>query len=662
MVEIARRDCNHELASTSTSVHHSDDEQPCESHLAKAKAAYGDLLINIGCICKTLLSLNLESCCTTQMAGSRRTASWQSESRELLDEMRSVSGERAPVRPEGENSCKEKECCSLTGENATVDDKMPEDQLSSLEISGSNPKECATLSSDRCEEEGCCSPGQFEGSARKSRSCESIGVVESPECLDEVTCCGNPDCSAKDDGHQIMQDCYNEIPISGSSSHESVPPCADKCCLSSKVTQATTFKEAAHSSHHANALIRAEGGARNDQDGLRMASVRSATPAYQDGCCNNSTKDRRVLTVVSNHIDVDQDQIVTEHHVISVQGMTCTGCEANLSRTLASISGISNIDTSLILARAEFDLSLDSSASVVDTVKHIERKTGFTCTLLDDIGHQIDLTVVDVAHYISRDDMPEGVLRIDSLDSRTIRVRYFPEVIGARDLIGRPFFASTTLAPVSQPLLIESGRKQLWQMLFKTLFSAALTVPVLVLAWARLPPHAIIYGAVSLVLATIVQVYIAGPWYISAFKALFYSRLVEVDFLVVLSSSAAYTYSIIAYAFLAAGKPLSTESFFETSTLLVTLIILGRLVTTLARQRAVESISLESLQAPDAVVVDEKTGVRQVIDSRLLQFGDIFLVLPVCLDQVARLSVLIYRLGIFNSYRWESPKRYFPGR
>jgi Cu2+-exporting ATPase len=151
------------------------------------------------------------------------------------------------------------------------------------------------------------------------------------------------------------------------------------------------------------------------------------------------------------------------------------------------------------------------------------------------------------------------------------------------------------------------------------------------MAWAQLPPRHIQYGAASLALATLVQLYVAGPWYVSAFKALFFSRLVEVDFLVVLSSSTAYIYSVIAFAFLASGKPLSTEGFFETSTLLVTLIMLGRLVTTLARQRAVESISIESLQPPFALILDSKSNTRQEIDARLLQYGDVFFVLPVCI-------------------------------
>ena len=349
-------------------------------------------------------------------------------------------------------------------------------------------------------------------------------------------------------------------------------------------------------------------------------------------------QDVAILPRTSNlgvdRIDLEKGASDVEHLIISVQGMTCTGCEKSLSKALTSMPAVSNIKTSLVLGRAEFDLR--TNLSIVETIKALEKMTGFTCSKMTLSGHEIDLTVVDPTLFTGGKDVPFGVSDITILDLHTIRVVYAPEVVGARDLMGNPFFASAKLAPMADPPLISSGRAQLRLMLFKTLVSTVLTIPVLVISWAELPPREVAYGAASLVLATIVQVYIAGPWYVSAFKSLFFSHLVEVDFLVVLSTSTAYIYSIIAYAFLASDRPLSTGSFFETSTLLVTLIMVGRLVTCLARQRAVESISIESLQPPTAILVNAKSDVREEIDARLLQYGDMFAVLPVSTNFVQR--------------------------
>ncbi|KAL2866128.1 cation-transporting P-type ATPase PCA1 [Aspergillus lucknowensis] len=56
--------------------------------------------------------------------------------------------------------------------------------------------------------------------------------------------------------------------------------------------------------------------------------------------------------------------------------------------------------------------------------------------------------------------------------------------------------------------------------------------------------------------------------------------------------------------------------------------MVGRYVAALARQKAVESISVQSLQTPTAILVDDFGANEKEIDVRLLQYGDIFKVLP----------------------------------
>jgi Cu2+-exporting ATPase len=167
-----------------------------------------------------------------------------------------------------------------------------------------------------------------------------------------------------------------------------------------------------------------------------------------------------------------------------------------------------------------------------------------------------------------------------------------------------------------------------------TLLSSLLTIPILVLAWAPIPKRPVAYGWASLALATVIQVAVAGPFYVSALKALVFARMVEMDLLIVLSTSATYVFSLVSFGFLARGRLLSTGDFFETGALLVTLIMVGRFVSALARQKAVESISIRSLQAPTAVlaaaaeVAAGDGGRESEIDSRLLQYGDVFKVAP----------------------------------
>lgn len=119
---------------------------------------------------------------------------------------------------------------------------------------------------------------------------------------------------------------------------------------------------------------------------------------------------------------------------------------------------------------------------------------------------------------------------------------------------------------------------------------------------------------------------VAGPFYPKALKALIFSRVIEMDLLVMLSTTMVYIFSVVAFVHLVVHEPLSAGEFFETSTLLVTFIMIGRYVATLARQKAVGSISIRSLQSLTATIVEEDVGKET--DARLLQYGDVFRVFP----------------------------------
>ena len=325
--------------------------------------------------------------------------------------------------------------------------------------------------------------------------------------------------------------------------------------------------------------------------------------------------------------DLERQNTGIEHVVLSVSGMTCAGCETKLNRTLATVSGVKNLKTSLILSRAEFDVDLNIS-SVKHVMKHLERTTEFQFDVITSSGSSMDIiTSEDLSTFVNR-PWPEGVTSI-SVNKDEIRVSFDPEVVGARDLIEKHWAGIARLAPPRDDPALGVGKKHVRHVGYITLLSLILTIPVLVLAWAPIPEREIPYSSASLALATLIQVMVAGPFYPKALKALIFSKVIEMDLLIVLSTSAAYIFSLVSFGYLVAGKPLSTGQFFETSTLLVTLIMVGRYVAALARQKAVESISIRSLQSQNAVLVDDLNSFEgREIDVRLLQYGDIFMVAP----------------------------------
>jgi Cu2+-exporting ATPase len=87
--------------------------------------------------------------------------------------------------------------------------------------------------------------------------------------------------------------------------------------------------------------------------------------------------------------------------------------------------------------------------------------------------------------------------------------------------------------------------------------------------------------------------------------------------LILQSTSATYIFSVVSFRYLVTGNPLSTGELFQTSTLLATLIMVERWVESLARQKAVESICMRSLQADITILVDDGSMQRD-IDVRLL--------------------------------------------
>ena len=338
-----------------------------------------------------------------------------------------------------------------------------------------------------------------------------------------------------------------------------------------------------------------------------------------------------------------------------ISGMTCTGCERKLQRVLSSVMGVYNVKISLVLGRAEFDIDAEISTNEVALL--VERQTEFRSTVHQG-GHQLEVTsekaLTRLLQGSSGPEYPPGVKEIKIVDSRgqewksgitkkglrkalnfellaskpdkyNARITYDPFIVGARDLLERSFGTPLSLAPLNSAHATAADTDQ-HQSLYMTLLSAFLTIPVLIMAWAPLPPHKVAYGSSSLALATLVQFIIAGPFYPKALKALLFSGMIEMDFLIVISTTTAYVYSVIAFVYETNGQPLSTGEFFETSTLLVTLIMCGRLASASARRKAADSIAVHALQPSTAILSED--GSERPIDVREFQYGDLFKVLP----------------------------------
>jgi Cu2+-exporting ATPase len=333
-----------------------------------------------------------------------------------------------------------------------------------------------------------------------------------------------------------------------------------------------------------------------------------------------------------------------------------------------------------VLAKIEFNLDT-SQLSVPEVIVRLHRDTGYTFEQFEQSeGQTLELLVSDPAG-IYRAGRPYGVTLLDSKNKQlwspsllwsgrssvippevrsgsrtgqdpepteerrnptslfmhTVRVHYDAKLIGARDV----FDYYQQLAPSQKMQLASSGvdrstavgAQQARRAFFMFIVALVFTIPILVFAWAPFSQKRMVYAHTSLALATVVQIIATREFVPSALQSLIHSGLFEMDFLIAMSTTTAYIFSFISYIFLIKKHPLETGSFFETSTLLVTLILLGRFVNEFARFRAAKSVSIRSIQTHDALLVISgglpgPGATTRKIDARLLQYGDVFKVLP----------------------------------
>jgi Cu2+-exporting ATPase len=311
---------------------------------------------------------------------------------------------------------------------------------------------------------------------------------------------------------------------------------------------------------------------------------------------------------------------------MSVEGMTCNDCASKLESSLKILDGTSDVRVNFIRGRA--DLHYDPTiTNVEDLIGKARTATGFNITEVRQ-GAQGSLDLLVENHAAALESLRvDGLLDVKPLNKSTVRVNYDPNVIGARDLVRRIGPLSTGLAP-AVPESNGEGRGQFQMLSVYTALATALTLPVVILAWAEdLVSHKT-QAIISLPLATAVQLLAVPVFYKPALRSLILHHALELDMLVVVSITAAFSYSLVAFGFRMKDQPLDTGEFFETSTLLITLVMMGRLLASYARIRAVAAVSLRAHHAATAVLIHEGTDEDVEIDARLLQYGDVLKVHP----------------------------------
>ncbi|CAK1356434.1 unnamed protein product [Cercospora beticola] len=389
----------------------------------------------------------------------------------------------------------------------------------------------------------------------------------------------------------------------------------DFCCCREEGSPCNAHKQSEEPA--TKTLAKSTAGCEDDCCVPTKAGCGETSCAVGDKCKVTSVV--KSVPVKDKSADVDIEiSPVKDHVALSVTGMTCTGCSKKMLNVLGDIPGISNPHVTFVSGMAAFDFD-PAHGSVEEVLPLIEKRTGFKLGRITADFQTLDVLLSkEAAEAYGREDRL-GLESFEKVKGKNkYRITYDPRVAGARSVMPN----GADLAPPEPDAAHSEGRKRLISMAWATLVSAIFTIPVVVLSWSDNPVPERTRQIISLVLATFVQAVAIPEFYVGALKSLVFSKVVEMDMLIVISITAAYGYSVVAFALAEAGVGSEEEAFFETSSLLITLVLLGRLMAAAARVRAVSAVSMSSLQRESALLLNTD-GRTEEIDARLLQFGDL---------------------------------------
>jgi len=315
---------------------------------------------------------------------------------------------------------------------------------------------------------------------------------------------------------------------------------------------------------------------------------------------------------------------------LKIGGMSCAVCANRIEKGLTKLAGV---DTAVVnFAVEKATITYDGlQISVQEIAKKIE-----------DLGYQVikdkaDFKIIGMTCATCANRIEKGLNKVTGIYSAVVNlaaekatVEYNSSEItpeGIKGIVKKIGYDAHNLADVNDTDREKVARQQeISGQRFRLILSATLSFPLL----GAMVLHALgIMGAVSeilmnpyfqLILATPVQFVAGWPFYRGAYTAL-KNGSANMDVLVALGTSAAYFFSV---ANLVMGVP---DLYFETSAILITLIILGKLLESTAKGRTSEALkALMGLQAKTASVIREGQEIDVLIEAVIV--GDIIVVRP----------------------------------
>lgn len=315
---------------------------------------------------------------------------------------------------------------------------------------------------------------------------------------------------------------------------------------------------------------------------------------------------------------------------LGIKGMTCAACSTRIEKTLNNMDGVdARVNLAMENATVEYDpdqVNIEEITSKIDKLGYeveIEKKE------LDVYGMTCAACSSRIEKVLNK--MPGVSSASVNLASETATVEYTPGTVDLDSIIEKIRKIGYD-AKVRQEDEHKKAKKEeeLKKKRLKLYISAILSFPLLLTMADHLfnlyVPGVLMNPWLQMALATPIQFLIGWQFYVGAYKNL-RNKSANMDVLVALGTSAAYFYSVseaIRTIFTPEVKP---HLYFETSAILITLILLGKYFEAVAKGRTTQAISkLLDLQAKEATVIKDGKEVKVPIEH--VQVGDVILVRP----------------------------------
>ncbi|WP_242267591.1 heavy metal translocating P-type ATPase [Bacillus cereus group sp. BfR-BA-01352] len=320
---------------------------------------------------------------------------------------------------------------------------------------------------------------------------------------------------------------------------------------------------------------------------------------------------------------------------LQISGMTCAACANRIEKGLKKVEGVHDANVNFALEKTK--IMYDPQKTNPQQFKEKVESLGYGI-----VSDKAEFTVSGMTCAACANRVEKRLNKLEGVNEATVNfalesatVDFNPDEINVNEM-------KSAITKLGYKLEVKSNEQdestdhrlqEIERQKKKFIISFILSFPLL---WAMVShfsftsfiylPDMLMNPWVQLALATPVQFIIGGQFYVGAYKAL-RNKSANMDVLVALGTSAAYFYSVYLSIQSIGSSEHMTDLYFETSAVLITLIILGKLFEAKAKGRSSEAIKkLMGLQAKTATVVRDGTEMKILIEEVVA--GDIVYVKP----------------------------------